>query len=137
MYTQKFVFEIWKGRDIRYWDIAPKLFPDSYVQQIVPFLGAGVSVSEREPEEKLPSPVYPSTEVIQQVCTLLGLADEKSRTYIEYAIRAALWMRAWEATNGSLPSPHGTRAKTESRKIPAFRLGISRAVLAARALPID
>jgi hypothetical protein len=114
------VFEIWKGRDIRYWDIAPKLFPDSYVQQIVPFLGAGVSVSEREPEEKLPSPVYPPTEVIQQVCTLLGLADEKSRTYIEYAIRAALWMRAWEATNGSLRSRTELEQKLKAEKYPPF-----------------
>jgi hypothetical protein len=93
--------EIWeKEEDIPYREIGRRMFPppgdDSGPEQhIVPFLGAGVSVSARTNIPGPMPPQYPSRETMEKVCGLLGVgaSDEETRRDLEYAVRTALWMK--------------------------------------------
>ena len=93
----------WQGADIRYWDLAPKLFTTTGKQEMIPFLGAGVSVSDRKDGEPHIAPDYPDDAKMQEVAQLLKL-DGPARLYVEYAIRTAIRMQAWEKANGGWPS---------------------------------
>jgi len=97
------VSDKWQGDEIRYWDLALKLFKKDGKQEMIPFLGAGVSVSDRREDEIKITPEYPDDSVLEQVATMLKL-DGEARLYLEYAIRTAIRMQAWEKANGSLPS---------------------------------
>ncbi|MGD0013367.1 MAG: SIR2 family protein [Bryobacteraceae bacterium] len=112
--------EVWKDDKIRYWDLAPKLFPGSGVQEVIPFLGAGVSVSARHSDEKTPDPAFPTPEVMSQICALLDLTEDKARLYLEFGIRTALWMQAWEKLNGAPPSRENLISSLESQPYPPF-----------------
>lgn len=93
----------WQGEGIRYWDLEPKLFAINGRQEMIPFLGAGVSVSERSEKEAAVSPDYPDEPTMDQIAALLKLQGQ-ARLYLEYAIRTAIHMQAWEKANGALPS---------------------------------
>ncbi|MDP3000799.1 MAG: hypothetical protein Q8N47_25170 [Bryobacterales bacterium] len=115
--------EVWKNDKndkIRYWDLAPKLFPSSGVQEVIPFLGAGVSISARHSDEKTPDPAFPAPEVMSQICALLGLTEDKARLYLEFGIRTSLWMQDWERLNGAAPSRESFLRSLESQPYPPF-----------------
>src|ERR1035441_1377226 len=98
------MFDTWTGKQIRYPDMAKKLFPGTPLQEIIPFVGAGVSVSARTPEDESITPRFPSKEVLEQISLLLGISGEKSLLYLEYALRSALSMQALEQARGPAPT---------------------------------
>jgi hypothetical protein len=118
------MFDLWKGDQIRYWDLAPKLFKDDGEQQMIPFLGAGVSVSDRKDKEKPPNPTYPDDATMDQVAKLLQV-DGEARLYLEYAIRTALRMQAWEKENGAPASREQFLAKLKDNPYPPFAWELS------------
>src|ERR687898_680381 len=74
-----------KGNDIPYFSLAQDVFSEDG-QMFIPFLGAGVSISDRTPaaERKLTSPP-PDRGEIDQALSRLRLRD-KGRTFVELAI---------------------------------------------------
>jgi hypothetical protein len=98
------MFDTWTGKQIRYPDMAKKLFPGTPLQEIIPFVGAGVSVSARTPQDESITPRFPSKEVLEQISLLLGISGEKSLLYLEYALRSALSMQALEQARGPAPT---------------------------------
>jgi hypothetical protein len=93
------VYTIWKDAGIRYWDLAPKLCRDDGEQEMVPFLGAGVSVSDRNEAEPKLNPPYPDAATVALIAGQLGL-NGSALLYFQYAIRVALRMQAYEQANG-------------------------------------
>lgn len=98
------MFEVQEGNRIRYWDLAPKIFPGSGMQEMIPFVGAGVSVSARTGASPRVEPQFPAPDVMSQVLDLLGITENQTRLYLEYAIRSALWMQAYDRSSGPPPS---------------------------------
>jgi len=118
------VSDKWQGDGIRYWDLAPKIFKIDGKQDTIPFLGAGVSVSDRHEEEAKPAPNYPDDATITQIAGLLNL-DGEARLYLEYAIRTAIRMQAWEKANGNLPSREQFLEKLRQCPYPPFAWELS------------
>jgi len=118
------VSDKWQGEDIRYWDLAPKLFKSDGKQDMIPFLGAGVSVSDRQEPEAKVSPKYPDDATIEKVAGLVKV-DGQARLYLEYAIRTAIRMQAWEEANGSLPSREQLLERLQQCPYPPFAWELS------------
>ena len=114
------MFDTWTGKQIRYPDMAQKLFPGTPVQEIVPFVGAGTSVSARAPRAENIAPRFPSKEVLEQISGLLGISAEKPRLYLEYVVRSALWMQALEEARGPAPTLHEFQEGLEKAEYPPF-----------------
>jgi hypothetical protein len=93
------VFNVWKDEEIKYWDLAPKVLQRGPEQELIPFLGAGVSVSDRQDVEPIPDPKYPSTATVDKIAKLLNVGGH-ARLYLDYALRIAVRMKAWEEVNG-------------------------------------
>ena len=110
---------IWKGDEIRYWDLAPKLLKSDGEQGLVPFLGAGVSVSDRAENPAAAEPKYPDAATVEQIAGLLHL-DGHARLYLEYAIRMAVRMQASEQVNGLPPGLDELRKKLVDSSYPPF-----------------
>jgi len=109
---------------IPYWDLAPKLFKSNGEQEIIPFLGAGVSVSDRAEKEPVLAPLYPDDGTVNQVANLLKLEGEP-RLYLEYAIRTAVRMQAWLDANGAEPSRDEFLKKLKANQYPPFAWELS------------
>lgn len=114
----------WQGDDIRYWDLAPKLFKSDGKQDMIPFLGAGVSVSDRNESEVKVAPNYPDDATVDKIAALLKV-DGQARLYLEYAIRTAIRMQAWVQANGSLPSREQFLEKLKQCPYPPFAWELS------------
>lgn len=113
--------EIWdEERKINYGDIGALLFASRKGrQQMIPFLGSGVSVSDR-PAPAPPMPAeFPSEETMATVCGLLGLSGQ-ARIYLEYAVRTAILMQAWQAQNGRFPSRDAFAQQLRDAAYPPF-----------------
>jgi hypothetical protein len=113
------VSDTWdKPSDIPYAEIAGRLFATTGRQEMVPFLGAGVSVSAREGGPRPEAPGFPDAGTMSAVCNLLGLPETASeaRTFLEYAVRTALWMHAMRgATDVKAPQgPISNRLRDEN-----------------------
>jgi len=96
------MFHIWEGEEIPYRELADKLFllpawqnNETEGQEIVPFLGAGVSVSARKAGEPRPKP-QPDIEKIEECCEKLGLQGASTKLFMRMAIYLALFMDASE-----------------------------------------
>jgi hypothetical protein len=105
--------------NIKYWDIAPKLFGADGIQDTIPFLGAGVSVSDRTSAEKEPEPAFPSPDDMDEVAKLAKV-DGKARLYLEYAVRTAVRMQAWEEANGQPLSRDALKQRLLDEPYPPF-----------------
>jgi len=87
------MFNVWQGEEISYREQAEKLFDlnrgqsNSSGQQIVPFLGAGVSVSGRPPTPPFEAAnKLPDDTTIEQCCELLGLTSDDARLLLRIAV---------------------------------------------------
>jgi hypothetical protein len=99
-------FDILEGNKIPYPDQARKLF-NLYAedldtvgeQQIIPFLGAGASISARPPNShKEPEPKFPNPLVIDGISTELGFSG-KARAFLEIAILIGCLLQSSETGN--------------------------------------
>jgi hypothetical protein len=80
--------------DIRYRDLANQIFDSSGEQRLIPFLGAGVSLSTRPPKTSSKERVaYPDPARIENLLTDLGL-EGRPRMFVAFAIAAAYMMAA-------------------------------------------
>ena len=93
------MFNIWEGEEIPYQELAEKIFllqkNETEGQQIVPFLGAGVSVSARKAAEPKPKP-QPEIDKINQCCAELGVQGTSTKLFMQMAAYLALSMEAAE-----------------------------------------
>jgi hypothetical protein len=96
------VQKLWEGDAIQYDAIASRLKGNKGEQELIPFLGAGVSVSERRDTDQSAAPTYPNPGSVEKFASELGITGP-ARFYLEYAIRMAVHMQAWVAANGQLP----------------------------------
>jgi NAD-dependent SIR2 family protein deacetylase len=96
-------FNLYEGDQIPYPDLVTLVYSNDGKQQMVPFVGAGVSVSDRTDKDKEVIPKYPDAVTFDEVATKLGF-DGVARVYLEYATRVAARMQAWVKTNGVLPT---------------------------------
>jgi hypothetical protein len=97
------MFDIWEHEDISYREQADKLFnlpafqqSETGVQQFVPFLGAGVSISAR-PVSPKPKPIAePDPARIEEICKTLNLEGQSARLFMRMAIFLALCLESAE-----------------------------------------
>ena len=97
------MFDIWEHDDISYRDQADRLFnlpafqqSKTGMQQFIPFLGAGVSISGR-PVSPKPKPISePDTARIDETCKTLGLQGESAQLFMRMAIYLALCIESAE-----------------------------------------
>ena len=83
------------GEDIPYRDLANRLFDSSGEQRLIPFLGAGVSLSTRPSTSgQEPKAQYPGAAKIEDVLTSLQL-EGRPRMIVSFALAAAYMMSAW------------------------------------------
>ena len=113
-------FGILEDPKIPYGDQASKIFNldaardrDNGIQRVVPFLGAGVSISARS-HSPLPAAQLPDTDKLEQVFQLLGL-EKRARTFAELAILTAYLMQAAEQA-GVSASPTADKLRAELRE---------------------
>lgn len=86
--------DIQRGEDILYKDLAQKLFDGSGEQRLIPFLGAGVSLSARSTAAPAERGVhYPSAAKIEDVLATLQL-EGRPRKLVTFALAAAYMMAA-------------------------------------------
>ena len=97
----------------------PKLFGADGIQDTIPFLGAGVSVSERTSAEKEPEPAFPSPDDMDEVAKLAKV-DGSARLYLEYAVRTAVRMQAWDEANGQPLSRDAFKQRLLDEPYPPF-----------------
>jgi hypothetical protein len=71
------MFDIWQKEGIRYWDLVPKLFKSDGEQEMIPFFGAGVSVSDRQDKEPAFQPEYPDKRTLDEVADLLKIKGRR------------------------------------------------------------
>jgi hypothetical protein len=93
--------DIWdKEEDVPYTEIATRLFAQEGRQEMIPFLGAGVSVSARTGSTPPAEPGFPSDATMGSIFELLQIPKESMlvRAFLEYAVRAAMWMQQLEPT---------------------------------------
>jgi len=114
------MFDLWDTEDkIKYALIAPKLFPGSGRQEIVPFLGAGVSVAPGVAPDEEPAPEYPSADTVARIAELLKI-DADSTLFLEFAVRLAVWMQAWVKKNGPGATPNEFYDRVVKSPYPPF-----------------
>jgi len=97
------MFDIWEHDDISYREQADKLFnlpafqqSKTGVQQFIPFLGAGVSISAR-PVRPPQKPVSePKAELVEETYKTVGLEHESAKLFMRMAIYLALCIEAAE-----------------------------------------
>lgn len=100
--------DILEKKQIPYKDQAQRLFnlyeageTSSAEQQIVPFLGAGVSISGRTSSvEPNPSPTYPDRQKLDMIFGELGL-DGQAKTFLEIAILLACRLQFSQSQSSS------------------------------------
>ena len=109
--------KVWAGDEIQYDAIAARLRGASGEQELVPFLGAGVSLSDRNDPNPTVAPDYPDPATVERFADELKLAGT-SRHYLEYAIRMAMLMQAWEVAHGALPDRAALQAKLKGSLYP-------------------
>lgn len=98
------MFNIWENDQINYREAADKLFNlpawqqgSTEGQQMVPFLGAGVSLSARLATEKSEvGDEFPDVESIENCCNTLGLDGASAKTFMRMAIFLAFYLQAAE-----------------------------------------
>jgi hypothetical protein len=83
------------GEDIPFEDLAGKLFDDSPDQKLIPFLGAGVPLSDApaKPDPEIPG-LFPNREKIDEALAVLGLPDGPPRQFATFALVTACLMSA-------------------------------------------
>jgi hypothetical protein len=88
---------------IPYQSFARRIFSESREQQIVPFLGAGVSLSGRSSEQDLKEKShFPSREKIEEISGELGL-DGRARVFMEMAVLMACLLQNAQQNLPDLP----------------------------------
>src|SRR5664279_2834272 len=92
-------FDIWEDSKVleaKYPELASWLYGVGGEQKMIPFLGAGVSVSARTDDD----PTSPITgldqDKVQQIIDLLGLKGPRAKLFLEYALRVVVRMETWE-----------------------------------------
>jgi hypothetical protein len=93
--------EVWENDDdVPYQELGRRLFAPTGRQEMIPFLGAGASVSARVPEPAPNPPGFPDEAKMQSIFSILGMdgSSKMARANLEYAIRAVLWMQTLEAS---------------------------------------
>ena len=103
------MFDIKEDADIPYQDQARRLFNlsasslnNAGEQQIVPFLGAGVSISGRNFQQAgAPAPVYPARAEIEKIFQQVAVTG-KAKTFLEMAVKLACLMQAYEQQDASV-----------------------------------
>jgi hypothetical protein len=78
---------ILQNKEIPYLSFSRRLFSNSR-QELIPFLGAGVSISGRTFDETKLSPKFPKPEAVTKVADELGLTNQ-ARTFLEVAVLLA------------------------------------------------
>jgi hypothetical protein len=118
------MYDLWKDGEILYGDLARIMFKTDGMQDLIPFLGAGVSVSDRKEKDAEPAPAYPDEATLAQVAQLLGL-EGTALLYLEYAVRTAVRMLAWEKANGAPLSREEFEKKLGQNPYPPFAWELS------------
>lgn len=102
------MFNIWEGEQIPYRELCDKLFllpawqrKETDGQQIIPFLGAGVSLSARKSQEAK-AEQEPDLKRIEEFCAGLALEGDSTRLFMRMAVYVALCMEAAEKTTPNL-----------------------------------
>src|SRR2546421_8888290 len=91
------MFNVWENDQISYREQADKLFNlpawqlgSAQDQQIIPFLGAGVSISRRNFPSKPLSGELPNVEAIDKVAHEFGLESKKAKNLLRIAVFLAI-----------------------------------------------
>ncbi len=101
-----------RGKDIPYKELARKLFGDSDDQRLIPFLGAGVSLSApaSSPAAEPPSP-WPDENQVKPALSSLRL-EEPAQLFVKFALATAFLM-----ANQPKPEANGVSSEDLLRRL--------------------
>ena len=124
--------DVWdQEADVPYSELGKRFFAKEGRQEMIPFLGAGVSVSARTTTSWPNPPGFPDAPTMEAICALVQLPPDATaaRPFLEYAIRAALWMREIEPSQPT--APIASRLEAETYPPFAYELSLFLSELAA------